>query len=61
MHVPEAQGLDQPIHQVLASAVLMVKPVDFGYNIETARDNEFMHEGSDDAVKVRDQALQEFD
>lgn len=26
----------------LASAVLMVKPVDFTYNPETARDNEFM-------------------
>jgi len=32
----------------------MVKPVDFGYNVETAVDNEFMHKVNEDAEKIRD-------
>lgn len=34
----------------LASGVLMVRPVDFTYNPETAKDNEFMKKGSDDTL-----------
>lgn len=35
----------------LARAVLMVRPVDFTYNPETAKDNEFMKKGADDTLK----------
>lgn len=44
--------------QTLASAVLMVRPVDFTYNPETAQDNEFMQKIGGDATK---RALEEFD
>jgi hypothetical protein len=42
----------------LASAVLMVRPVDFTYNPETAKDNEFMQQAGKDTTK---RALEEFD
>jgi hypothetical protein len=42
----------------LARGVLMVRPVDFTYNPETAKDNEFMKKGTDDTLK---RALSEYD
>lgn len=44
----------------LAQAVVMVRPVDFGFNEETALDNEFQQK-LDDSVKVTEQALYEFE
>lgn len=44
----------------LASAVVMVRPVDFAFNEETALDNEFQNK-LDDTVKVTEQALFEFE
>jgi len=45
----------------MASAVLMVKPVDFGYNVETALDNEFMHKINEDAERIKIEAIAEFE
>jgi len=44
----------------LAQALVMVRPVDFGFNEETALDNEFQQK-RDDAAKVTEMALYEFD
>ena len=44
----------------LAQAVVMVRPVDFGFNEETALDNEFQQK-LDDSAKVTEQALVEFE
>jgi len=44
----------------LAQAVVMVRPVDFGFNEETALDNEFQQK-LDDSSKVTEQALVEFE
>eukprot|EP01129_Flabellula_baltica_P000190 TRINITY_DN1023_c0_g1_i1.p1 TRINITY_DN1023_c0_g1~~TRINITY_DN1023_c0_g1_i1.p1 ORF type:complete len:338 (-),score=72.00 TRINITY_DN1023_c0_g1_i1:670-1683(-) len=49
----------------IASSVVLVSPIDFGFNPETAKDNAFMHDLTEDEdlenVQVRDQALVEFD
>jgi len=46
----------------LAPRVLMVRPVQFGFNEETASDNEFQHRVKDESkVGVRQRALAEFD
>lgn len=44
----------------LAQALVMVRPVDFGFNEETALDNEFQQK-RDDAAKVTEMALYEFE
>jgi hypothetical protein len=43
----------------LAQTVLMVRPIDFGYNVETASDNEFQQLPSDDTSACA-AALEEF-
>ncbi|TBR43527.1 hypothetical protein CBF23_004945 [Marinomonas agarivorans] len=48
------------LHPQLANALVMVRPVDFGFNEETALDNEFQHKPSN-ANQVRENALVEFD
>ena len=40
--------------------LLMVRPVDFGFNAQTGADNVFEHHGSDDASVVTGRAMQEF-
>lgn len=40
--------------------VLMVQPLDFGFNPETARDNEFQHEPTTTEEETRRQAMNEF-
>lgn len=50
------------MHAQLASRVLMVRPVYFGFNEETAVDNEFQHKAENDSKQeIRAKALKEFD
>lgn len=53
-------NLNKAVSPQLAQAVVMVRPVDFGFNEETALDNEFQQK-RDDAAKVTEQALHEFE
>lgn len=48
------------LHPQLANTLVMVRPVDFGFNEETALDNEFQHKPKN-AKEVRENALVEFD
>ena len=41
----------RPGFSTLAKAVLMVRPVDFTYNPETAKDNEFMKKADTSTMK----------
>lgn len=50
----------QSVRPQLAQALVMVRPVNFGFNEETALDNEFQQKLSD-APKVTQQALYEFE
>lgn len=53
--------MSEPI-QHLTNSVIMVRPVDFGYNSQTSQDNEFQHKPTiRDASRIQKQALFEFD
>jgi len=46
----------------LTSSVIMVRPVDFGFNEQTGRDNEFQHKPSQDqSYQIRELANKEFE
>jgi len=45
----------------LTSAIVMVRPIDFGYNEQTGADNEFQHQPEGDASVIRQAALAEFE
>jgi len=48
--------------QHLTNSVIMVRPVDFGYNSQTSHDNEYQHEPTiADSSRIQKQALSEFD
>lgn len=44
-----------------ANAVMMIRPVKFGYNQETAMSNAFQQKDIEDTLKVQEKALTEFD
>jgi len=45
----------------LASSVIMVKPVDFGFNPQTAADNTFQQKPTQSVQQIQHQAMQEFE
>jgi len=45
----------------LTSSVIMVKPVDFGFNPQTAIDNTFQHKPSQSIQEIQTKAMQEFE
>jgi hypothetical protein len=45
----------------LTDTVLMIRPVDFRFNTETAADNEFQHEGDLSTEQIAQNAVVEFD
>jgi len=48
--------------QHLTNSVIMVRPIDFGYNSQTSQDNEFQHKPAlADSSRIQKQALLEFD
>ncbi len=53
--------MSDPI-QHLTNSIIMVRPVDFGYNAQTGQDNEFQHKPKNiDQTQIQKQALLEFD
>lgn len=48
-------------HQQTTGTVMMVRPTDFGFNPETASDNEFQHKPGSSEAELRDTVLREFD
>lgn len=49
------------IHPQTTGIVLMVRPNDFGFNPETAADNEFQHKPNQSELELTDTVLKEFD
>ncbi len=48
-------------HPQTTGTVMMVRPTDFGFNQETASDNEFQHKPGSSEAELRDAVLREFD
>ena len=48
-------------HSNLAQTVVMVPPTDFGFNPQTADDNDFQHVPTESAIEVTARAMQEFE
>ncbi|TQV72880.1 hypothetical protein FLL45_15555 [Aliikangiella marina] len=47
--------------QQLTHAIVMVRPIDFGFNEQTGQDNEFQHRPKEDEKLIQVLALREFD